>query len=239
MDRFDPGSGLFLGRSGDPDSYYTSFGVDCLTALQDEVPGPVSGALARVDPDGLDFVHTCCLARLLSAAGMAAGERVFARIEEFRSADGGYHQRPGARTSTAYASLLGLGAYVDHGRLPPGAERIPRGGRIAPLPGWWLRQRLRPPARRNAADRRCGDRPPPVPTGSPAGPPRVLPLVPRPVGRVPRLPGRSMPGTPPRPRLPSMRSTASRPTTPRSKRRSWTTSIPSGRPTAGSTGTGR
>jgi hypothetical protein len=123
--RIDPGTGLFCGRSGGTDLYYTSFGVDCLTALQADLPPALRATLMTIDPGGLDFVHACCLARLLSAVGAAPPDALYGRIELFRSADGAYHQREGAPTGTAYASLLAYGAYADHRRPVPGGEALP------------------------------------------------------------------------------------------------------------------
>jgi hypothetical protein len=123
--RLDPGTGMFRGRSAGTDLYYTSFGVDCLTALQAELPRALPATLAAFDPGSLDFVHACCLARLLSAVGAAPPDGLYGRIESFRSADGAYHQRGGSPTGTAYASLLAYGAYADHRRRVPGGDALP------------------------------------------------------------------------------------------------------------------
>jgi hypothetical protein len=66
----------------------------------------------------LDFVHTACLARcwaLVAGRGPDAETRraVLARIETWRSADGGYNPAPGAAAGTAYAGFLALGACED------------------------------------------------------------------------------------------------------------------------------
>jgi len=49
-----------------------------------------------------------------------------ARIETFRSADGGYNQSLGASNGTAYAAFLALGAYQDFGQpMPESAHLLP------------------------------------------------------------------------------------------------------------------
>lgn len=117
----DPDGG-FLDRDGGSDLYYTSFAIDTLTALRAELPfDRLAGYLAAKAAalDELDFVHRCCLARLLSAlpeAGRIPAERVLESIERYRSADGGYNQIEDAATGSAYACFLAYGAYSDHGR---------------------------------------------------------------------------------------------------------------------------
>lgn len=120
--------GGFRNRAGDSDLYYTSFAVDALTALQLELPATLESYLLQHDPAQLDFVHASCLARLLSAmpgqAGHAEIAAALARLEDFRSLDGGYNQTPAAATGSCYAGFLAVGAYADHRQLPPYPEGI-------------------------------------------------------------------------------------------------------------------
>jgi hypothetical protein len=49
---------------------------------------------------------------------------LLARIEEFRTADGGYHEKRGAVHGHAYGCFVALGAYQDLGREVPDAMRM-------------------------------------------------------------------------------------------------------------------
>jgi len=123
--------GGFADRDRAADLYYTSFAIDCLTALQSPLP---EEALARwlstqgEVADSLDFVHSCCLARCFSALARRPSTSemgpVFERIESFRTPDGGYHQSEEAETGSTYAAFLAYGAYADHGIAPPGVEGL-------------------------------------------------------------------------------------------------------------------
>ena len=122
-------SGGFQDRDGSPDLYYTSFAIDALTALQADLPADdlsrffdaKSGSL-----DELDFVHLCCLARGMSAISKTDGlDKILARIEKFRTADGGYNQDDDNReTGSAYACFLAYGAWSDHHRQNPNPDGI-------------------------------------------------------------------------------------------------------------------
>jgi len=125
--------GGFSDRDGVSDLYYTSFAIDCLTALQVPLPQDALSSYleARLeDPGSLDFVHLCCLARCASALesgpGAAALAPVFARIEEFRAPDGGYRQDDESETGSTYAAFLAYGALSDHGREPPEPDGVSR-----------------------------------------------------------------------------------------------------------------
>jgi prenyltransferase beta subunit len=119
--------GGFQDRQGRSDLYYTVFGLDGLSALQ--VPLPL--ALVRdylrrfAGGENLDFVHTCCLARLWSH--FPDSERpaeLLSRIERWRTPDGGYHQRPVALRTSAYGAMLAGAAYLDWRRTPPRPRRL-------------------------------------------------------------------------------------------------------------------
>lgn len=123
--------GGFLDREGKPDLYYTVFGLEGLMALQAAVDEEKLRQWLRSFGDGadLDFVHLCCLSRCWSSLGMRGlGESekagLLARVEAFRSADGGYNQAPDKPFGTAYGCLLGWSAYEDLGQRAPDSERL-------------------------------------------------------------------------------------------------------------------
>ena len=113
--------GGFVDREGKPDLYYTVFGIDCLIALQAEVPRE------RVEPyilsfglEELDLVHLSCLARAHAALPQIplTSERrdeFLERLESFRSADGAFHNGAGRETGTVYGYFLATGIYQDLG----------------------------------------------------------------------------------------------------------------------------
>jgi len=125
-------SGGFLDRGGDVDLYYTVFGVDCLLALQEELPRDrIDEHLSSLgEGEDLDFVHRGCLARALASAGIDPGrdarERIAARIETHRSKDGGYHNEPGREFGTAYGCFLATAAYQDLGLELPNPDGVVR-----------------------------------------------------------------------------------------------------------------
>ncbi|MEM6915170.1 MAG: prenyltransferase/squalene oxidase repeat-containing protein, partial [Verrucomicrobiota bacterium] len=97
--------GGFCDRDGEADLYYTSFAIDCLTALDAEMPEEKLGVFLHSklgSVDELDFVHLCCLARCFSALGSRPAEAelspVYRAIETYRTADGGYNQDEEAET---------------------------------------------------------------------------------------------------------------------------------------------
>lgn len=124
------GDGGFCDRDGNSDLYYTSFGIDALTALQAELPEEKLRSYLNSfgAGDKLDFVHLCCLARAWSALEKNAPviDGILARLEQtYRtSEDGGYNQSATATSGSSYGAFLAYGAYSDHGRMPPASERI-------------------------------------------------------------------------------------------------------------------
>lgn len=122
--------GGFQDRAGASDLYYTVFGLEALIALQAELPADTATAYLKTfgDGAGLDFVHLACLARawaaMPSAPDAAMSRALIDRIEQHRSADGGYAQTPGAFQGTAYAAFLALGACQDLGVEMPEADRL-------------------------------------------------------------------------------------------------------------------
>ena len=122
----------FLDRDERPDLYYSVFGIEGLRAmLVDEATLPdLRPWLATFgEGEGLDFVHLCCLARCHANAGIEQTtppwrEALAARIEGWRCEDGGYHQAPGRKKSSAYGCLIAWGAYQDLGLVPPAPWRV-------------------------------------------------------------------------------------------------------------------
>lgn len=125
--------GGFCDREGEPDLYYTSFAIDCLTALQVELSEDglkrfLENRFAHLEE--LDFVHLCCLARSFSAlSGKLESDSldsILGAIEGYRSKEGGYNQVKDAETGSSYACFLAYGAYADHGREIPDEEGVAR-----------------------------------------------------------------------------------------------------------------
>lgn len=129
--RLHPDGG-FMDRADRPDLYYSVFGIEGLMALQQPIPKETMRAWLTNygDGKGQDFVHLCCLARCW--AGLGGGltseqaSALAARIEKYRTPDGGYHQSPGRKNGSAYGCLIAWGAYQDLDLLPPDAMNIAR-----------------------------------------------------------------------------------------------------------------
>lgn len=122
--------GGFRNRAGDSDLYYTVFGLECLIALRADPPsGQIEQYLHSFgDGDGLDFVHLACLGRCWAGVNRdltnVPVDGILARIETFRSGDGGYNQTPGDPEGTAYGAFLAMGAYQDLRRGLPDANQV-------------------------------------------------------------------------------------------------------------------
>lgn len=121
--------GGFRDRAGQPDLYYTVFGMEGLMALQEEVPVAAVHAYLRGfrDGEGLDLVHLSCLARCW--ANLPEERRVEApraalaeRLEAHRTADGGYHNHPEETEGNLYGCFVGWGGYQDLGLPMPDPE---------------------------------------------------------------------------------------------------------------------
>src|SRR5579863_4465518 len=123
LDREQSG-GAFRDRSGNPDLYYTVFGLECLRALSAELPAATSEYLRALgDGEGLDLVHLSCLARCWANVERTVpnAARLAARVEEFRTPDGGY----GASGSgTLYGCFLAFGFYQDLQLELPDAAKL-------------------------------------------------------------------------------------------------------------------
>ncbi|QDU56528.1 prenyltransferase/squalene oxidase repeat-containing protein [Aeoliella mucimassa] len=123
--------GGFADRDGKSDLYYTAFGLQGLAALQCEVPvEKVRHYLSSfADGEGLDCVHTACLARCW--ASVAPGQvdptltsKLLSEIEAYRTPDGGYHIDRDSEHGDIYGCFLALGAYQDLGQTPPNPSGI-------------------------------------------------------------------------------------------------------------------
>jgi prenyltransferase beta subunit len=118
-------------RAGRSDLYYTIFALAGLQALQADIPNTQLERWLRAFGDGehLDFVHLGALARCWAVAGperMPGGlaEKLLARIESYRSSDGGYDADQGAAHGNAYGCFVALGAYQDLQRALPEPLRM-------------------------------------------------------------------------------------------------------------------
>ena len=116
--------GGFKDRKGKSDLYYTVFGLDALTALQQSIDAEAVRRYITAFGDGesLDFVHLCALARCWSVveSKAPAGEvlpGIVHRLEKFRSRNGGFNPTANAARGTAYGAFLALAAHQDL-RLP-------------------------------------------------------------------------------------------------------------------------
>lgn len=99
--------GAWANRAGDPDLYYTVFGIESTIALRRELPTDRIATYLETfgDGDGLDLIHLCCLARCWAGIGMdryAHAPRLAQRIGQF------------PRTSV-YDTFMQLAAYEDLG----------------------------------------------------------------------------------------------------------------------------
>lgn len=124
--------GGFRDRSGKSDLYYTVFGLEALMALSAEVPSASASAYLRGFGTGadLDMLHLCCLIRCwadLCRSGVPLdADALAARLESYRTADGGYNTVPNAASGTAYGCFVALGAYQDLRREMPNPEGVIR-----------------------------------------------------------------------------------------------------------------
>jgi prenyltransferase beta subunit len=125
--RVNPDGG-FQNRAGASDLYYTVFGLDALIGLQEPLPAATASYVDAFTGRDLDFVHLSCLARAWAALKRrpesAVVDRLLARVESFRSGDGGYATSEGASHGSTYAAFLALGAYQDLGRTMPAARVV-------------------------------------------------------------------------------------------------------------------
>jgi prenyltransferase beta subunit len=145
-------------RAGKADLYYTIFALAGLQALDEALP------FDRFEPwlrsfgegEGLDFVHLGALARCWSVLGIdklgaATKDRMLARIESYRSRDGGYDSDPGSPTGNAYGCFVALGAYQDLDSKMPEPLRMAQCLKLLETPdGAWGNARKLPIGSTNA-----------------------------------------------------------------------------------------
>lgn len=122
--------GGFRDRAGNPDLYYSVFGLEGRLALQVSAPQELTTSYLTGFGDGgeLDFVHGACLARCWASMDVpmapAHSEGLLTAMETCRTPDGGYGAHPDAEHGTIYHSFLALGVYQDLGRQLPHSERL-------------------------------------------------------------------------------------------------------------------
>ena len=145
-------SGGFADRSGQPDLYYTVFGLEGLMALSCDVSHASTRDYLRSfqDGGGMDFVHLCCLARSWATLGSGGPdwkmpgkwrEAMAERILGFRSADGGFHPNVRSASGTAYAAFLAVGALQDLGvPLPDPEGQLGSLERLRTVDGAWANE---------------------------------------------------------------------------------------------------
>ncbi len=120
--------GGFRDRVGKSDLYYSVFGFEALLAMtgQDDLPVEAfEGYLCTFDNvESMDFIELVCLARCWAnlpheKLEPAVHKNICARLEGYRSGDGGYSAKSRAEHGTAYGCFLALGAYQDLNIEPP------------------------------------------------------------------------------------------------------------------------
>lgn len=145
-------SGGFIDRAGNPDLYYTVFGLECLLALREDLPREKVAEYLREfgDGEGLDFVHIGCLARCWAAltplppsegpgegrvAESQAGfisplisadfkQTLASRLEAYRAKDGGFSQTKNDSQGSVYGCFLAVSAYQDLKLEAPNVDAV-------------------------------------------------------------------------------------------------------------------
>ncbi len=132
--------GVGLDRDGRPDLYYTIFALATLQAL--DAPFPKDAVRSYLQKfgsgDALDFVHLGALARCWAVLGDAPAEttrRILARLESFRTRNGGYDGEKEASHGTAYGGFVALGAYQDLQHPLPEPLRLVQSLKFLETPG--------------------------------------------------------------------------------------------------------
>ena len=121
--------GGFIDRAGEPDLYYTVFGMDCLAALQ--LPLDEARLRAFLERFGtgedLDFIHGCALLRCWANLGMpprAVIDAILNKVEEHRAADGAYAVAPDSNFGSCYGNFLAMSTYEAVGQTLPRPQPI-------------------------------------------------------------------------------------------------------------------
>jgi len=123
--------GGFKDRSGNSDLYYTVFGIEGLFILRAELPLESLEKYLRTFGAGaaLDLLRLRCVARcwaMLPPTRMSIELRqaIAARVESYRSADGGYEASPRSKYGTLYSCFIAMGAYQDLDLPLPNPQRL-------------------------------------------------------------------------------------------------------------------
>lgn len=123
--------GGFQDRVGDSDLYYTVFGLECLIAVDSEVPEEKIRPYLESFSDGssLDLVHLTSLIRCWSNLKIdfekeGLKEPFLNQLERFKSADGGYNTDEKATVGTGYAAFLVYGALQELKEPIPNQELL-------------------------------------------------------------------------------------------------------------------
>ncbi len=121
--------GAGLDRDGRPDLYYTIFALAALQAVDEPLPIATVAEYLRSfgSGDALDFVHLGALARCWSVIGGASpslAQEILARLETYRTPDGGYDGESKATYGTAYGGFVALGSAQDLGLPLPEPLRL-------------------------------------------------------------------------------------------------------------------
>ncbi len=124
-----PGGG-FLDRAGDPDLYYTVFGLESLQALGAAGPEALAAAGDYLTGPGkeetADLVALSCRARCRAdlASDLPPEPELLDRLEAFHCSSGGYSQSPDAKTPNLFGCFLALGVFEDLGAGPIPQEEL-------------------------------------------------------------------------------------------------------------------
>jgi prenyltransferase beta subunit len=116
IERRRTADGLFRGRAGGGDLYYSVFGLGLMRALAPDACAAAARAcaasVAPADSVSMDLVHAAALARIKALGGISADGEPLHRVEAFRTPDGGYHvDGPRASRAQIHASHLAMLAY--------------------------------------------------------------------------------------------------------------------------------
>jgi len=123
--------GGFCNRAGEPDIYYSVFGIEGFQSLQQSLPEEWLRSYVESfgTGDKLDLVHLSCLARCWGGLSIQSRqdcptEVLAARILEHRTPDGGYDILPGSQEGNLYGCFLAIGAFEDVGYPIPHTDSL-------------------------------------------------------------------------------------------------------------------
>ncbi|MEN6306507.1 MAG: prenyltransferase/squalene oxidase repeat-containing protein [Anaerohalosphaeraceae bacterium] len=109
--------GGFRGRSTASDLYYSVFATEpLLTAGGGCDRSALAGYLKTIDTSRLDFIHLCCLIRLMGNLNLldeVMTTRLRERLDSFRCADGFFHHAEPAARGSVYGAFMAMGAYQE------------------------------------------------------------------------------------------------------------------------------